>query len=94
MTTISIYTNAKGETQIMSRGRGNGLDTKRATIVEATEAGLVLRVPGHREASGYDRNRVGGPTSHVYIPASTHRFSILSQTIDRWGGVFRTLEAV
>lgn len=88
---ITLFLQPDGDTvRIGTRGRGNGLDCPRAALVSADAREVVLRVPGHREANGYDR--MNGGTQYEYIPAATHRLPLLDRWDDRYGVVGFTVE--
>lgn len=81
MQTTTLHIQKDGETVLMgSRGRGNGLDTRKARVVSIEGDLLTLHVPGHSEVNGYDRmgtSKHGGMTTREYVRAATHELRIV-----------------
>lgn len=91
--TFSVYLR-QGETAalILTRGRGDGLDTRKANVKGISGDTLILHVPGHKESSGYDR--LAGGNTYSYVPAASHACRVISADKDQFGHTSYTLERI
>jgi hypothetical protein len=78
--------------QVLGRGSGNGLDTPYVIVEDDSHAGrMLVKVPGHKELSGYDR--LCGGSQYTYVPVRRIEFGVVSRFADRYGHEVIDLEA-
>lgn len=62
-----------------------GYDLRRLIVLEDRGDELDIKVPGHKEAVGYDRLGLGGNNIYSYIPVARVTGTVVDREQDQYG---------
>jgi hypothetical protein len=89
--TLHIHRTTPDVANVLRRDTA-GYDLPRVHVLEDRGDELELKVPGHREATGYDRLTVGGNNIYTYVPVARVVGKVIGRTQDQYGNDVLTVD--
>lgn len=89
---LVLYIGSDGFANVLRR-QVEGYDVRRLQVLADNGDELELKVPGHKEATGYDRlQHYGNNNTYTYVPVARVSARVIDRDQDRYGHDVLTVE--